>query len=320
MVELPLVSIVTPSYNAERFIAETIESVHSQDYPNIEHIVIDGASTDGTQQILARYPHLVWVSEQDRGQSHALNKGFRRAKGEIIGWLNADDTYTPGAISFAIDYLSTHPKVDAIHSDCWVFDENSKPHKLSKSQPFNLKGFLMSTYTIKQPTFFTRRAVVDTLGGVNENLHYIMDKEFWLRVNLAFNMQYIPDRILANFRKCKGTKSYDCAHRFHTEWMQVLENAIEDDIYNGISLKLLKAAHQKASGQSHITSAVLASKGKNRSRSLHHLYLALYSDRNFALNKGYWFLVVKALLGLDLEKKRKQILSPAITSKQGTSR
>ena len=100
--EYPLVSVVTPSYNQGRYIEETIQSVLNQDYFRIEHIVVDGGSTDETLSVLKKYPHLKWVSEPDRGQSHAINKGFQIAKGEIAAWLNSDDTYLPGAVTAAV--------------------------------------------------------------------------------------------------------------------------------------------------------------------------------------------------------------------------
>ena len=118
MKDTPLISIVTPSFNQANFIGEALESVRLQKYENCEHLVIDGLSTDGTIDLLRhessinRQQKLFWVSERDSGQSEALNKGFRQATGEIIGWLNSDDVYYPGAISAACDFLDTHPSVD----------------------------------------------------------------------------------------------------------------------------------------------------------------------------------------------------------------
>src|SRR5512137_1476425 len=120
--EYPLVSVVTPSYNAMPYIKDTIESINNQDYPAIEHIIMDGNSTDGTQELLRQYPNLIWVSEPDRGQSHALNKAFKLVHGDIIGWLNADDTYQPGAIATAVKNLSENPEYDLVYSDLQIID------------------------------------------------------------------------------------------------------------------------------------------------------------------------------------------------------
>lgn len=114
--ELPLVSIVTPSYNKGCFIEETILSVKNQTYPYIEHIVMDGGSTDGTLDILRKYANnITWLSEPDEGQSDAINKGWRRAKGQILGWLNADDTYMPWAVQTAVEFLAENPDVGHGH-------------------------------------------------------------------------------------------------------------------------------------------------------------------------------------------------------------
>jgi glycosyltransferase involved in cell wall biosynthesis len=113
MSDLPVVTIVTPSYNQDQFLEQTIVSVLNQDYPRIEYLIIDGGSTDGSVEIIRRYENRLafWVSESDRGQSHAVNKGLQRANGEILGWLNSDDVYCPGAVRAAVDFLELHPDV-----------------------------------------------------------------------------------------------------------------------------------------------------------------------------------------------------------------
>ena len=313
----PLVTVVTPSFNTARFIRETIESVHSQDYPAIEHIIIDGGSTDGTLQILKEYPHLTWVSEPDRGQSDAVNKGFRRAKGEIIGWLNSDDTYTPGAVSYSVDFLQEHPEVDAVHSDCNVVDENSQLLWVVKSQPFRLDTFLMKSY-IKQPTVFMCRRVVETLGGVDENLDYVIDREFWLRVGMAFKMEYLPERILANFRLCPGTKSYEEAPKFHTFWLQVLERIFRDPAFD-LPEALKKAARQKSMGGYFLTSATSALKNNNRLAAFNYLLQAVYHDRNLVRNRGFWFYVSNVCFGTQLAGEKIKKLSSQQDHRLGLS-
>ena len=124
--DVPLVSIVTPSFNQARFIRETIESVLAQDYPRIEYIVVDGGSTDGTIDILRGYDgRLIWSAERDRGQADAINKGFRRARGEILAWLNSDDTYLPGAVSAAVSHLVQHRDCAMVYGDGFLIDGES---------------------------------------------------------------------------------------------------------------------------------------------------------------------------------------------------
>jgi glycosyltransferase involved in cell wall biosynthesis len=241
----PLVSIVTPSYQAVQYITETIECVINQDYPNLEHIVVDGNSEDGTIEILQGYDHLKWISEPDAGQSQALNKGFKMAKGEIIGWLNADDTYNPGAISCSVNYLIQHPDIDSVYSDLCVVDEHGAPITIFKSKPFSLERMLFRNL-IGQSTVFIRKQVIDEIGGVDESLHYCMDREFWFRIGSKYKFKYLPDIVSANFRKHSSTKTYKKPHCFHTEWERVLISSIKDPRYCDIPLKLKLQAIQQA--------------------------------------------------------------------------
>src|SRR5262245_56312998 len=130
--DLPLVSIITPSFNQARYIEATIQSVLSQDYPNIEYLIIDGGSTDGTVEIIKKHEGRLawWVSEQDKGQTDAINKGFARAGGQILAWLNSDDTYEPGAISKAVRYLVDHPEMGMVYGDCNFINEEG--HMIGK--------------------------------------------------------------------------------------------------------------------------------------------------------------------------------------------
>ncbi len=131
----PLVTIVTPSFNQAGFIEETIQSVIAQDYQPIEHLVIDGGSTDGTLELLRKYQdHLSWVSEPDRGQTDAINKGFRRAHGAILCWLNADDVLMPGAISTVASYFESHPQVSFVYGDVLAIDRAWTPVRAARQR------------------------------------------------------------------------------------------------------------------------------------------------------------------------------------------
>ena len=192
--ELPLVSVVTPSFNQGRFIAATIESVLSQDYPHVEYLIIDGASTDDTAAVVARYAdRLTFISEPDRGQSEAINKGFRRARGEIVAWLNSDDLFLPGAIRAAVEALRARPDAAAAYGEGYQIDEDGNViSKFAATQEFNLWRLLNLSDFILQQTAFFRRRIFDEIGYVDENLHYGMDWELLMRVGLRYPIVYTP--------------------------------------------------------------------------------------------------------------------------------
>jgi len=161
--QLPLVSIVTPTYNQAAFLPETIESVLAQDYPHIEYIVIDDGSTDETPEILTRYTgRLSWESQSNRGQTPTINKGWQGSHGEIITWLNSDDTYLPGAVSKAVDYFQKHPDVDVVYGDTLLTEADGTPIERLKSPEFDYDEFVANCHNpIPQPSAFIRRSVMD---------------------------------------------------------------------------------------------------------------------------------------------------------------
>jgi len=197
----PKFSIVTPSMNQAQFLEGTIRSVLGQQYPNVEHIIIDGGSTDATLDILKKYPHLRWVSEPDRGQSHALNKGFKMATGEIIGWLNADDTYCPNTFTLVASAFE-RPGVMVVYGDGNEIDEQGRIQRVRKSRGISSDSFIKYwkwKYEYTQPALFFRKRVFDVVGFLDERLYYVMDHEFFLRLSLQYELQYIP-AVLASFR------------------------------------------------------------------------------------------------------------------------
>lgn len=217
----PLVSVVTPSYNSAHFIERTILSVQRQDYPNVEHIIVDGDSTDGTLDILRRYPHLKWISEPDQGQSDALNKGFRRAQGKVIGWLNADDTYNLHAITEAVRYLNQHPNTAAVFSRCNVIDENDQVGYTLDAPPFSLAQDLL-VHRVPQPATFMRRDALEAVGYLDAELHYVMDRDLFLKLGYRGQLDNV-DAIWANFRECEGTKTITHPQRFWVETLGVFD-------------------------------------------------------------------------------------------------
>jgi len=218
---LPLVSIVTPSYNQGAFIEETLRSVLSQDYLRIEYIVVDGGSTDGTLSILRKYEdRLTWFSEPDKGQSDAINKGFQKSQGEILAWLNSDDIYLPGAVRTAADYLTVHPDVAMVYGDCNMVDEQGQV--LGRSiwvEDFDLRRLVEDINYIHQPTAFFRRQAFEDVGMLDIDLHYCMDYDLWIRIGKKYPVRHIP-RVLASIRVYPHTKT---ASGGEDRWQEVFE-------------------------------------------------------------------------------------------------
>ena len=221
----PTVTIVTPSYNQGEFIRATIESVLAQDYPSLEYIVMDGGSTDRTAAIAAEYAgRLTWISEKDRGQAHAINKGFRQAKGEIVAWLNSDDILLPGAISRAVSaFASAPPKIGALYGEGSLMDREGRiTRRFPATEPFNLwKLVYLSDYVLQQSAFF-RRAAVEEVGWLDESLHYALDWDLLIRLGKRFGLHYVPESFGA-LREYPEAKSFAGGKRRIEEIRRVLE-------------------------------------------------------------------------------------------------
>lgn len=242
------ISIVTPSLNQGNFIEEATLSVLNQRYPDYEHIVVDGGSQDQTLDILRKYSSktkkLRWISEPDRGQSDALNKGFRLASGDIIGWLNADDRYLPGCFSRVIDFFSRNPDVDVVYGDYRFIDEKGKIIKLRKEIDFDffILKYLHVLYIPSTATFF-RRKIIDDGNFLSEDYHYAMDYEFFLRLALkGYKFAHIPE-YLADFRWHPESKSTKAANKQRLEQERALENM--DPLLRSISNVALRHSLRK---------------------------------------------------------------------------
>jgi glycosyltransferase involved in cell wall biosynthesis len=201
MTDLPLVSIVTPSFNQARFLEATMQSVFSQDYPRIEYSVVDGGSTDGTVEIIKKYEGRLawWVSEQDKGQTDAINKGFARANGEILAWLNSDDTYEPGAVSAAVDYLQEHPEVGMVYGDCNFINESGRVIGKFNSAQTDYRLLRQGYVHIPQQTMFFRADLWREVGPLDTSFYFAMDYDLWTRIAARSEIKYVP-QTWANFR------------------------------------------------------------------------------------------------------------------------
>ena len=228
MTQPQMISIVTPSYNQGQFIEEAITSVRSQNYANWEHLVIDAQSTDNTLNILrslteaGKRPNIAWISEPDNGQSEALNKGFRRAKGEIIGWLNSDDRYRPGCFESIVRAFEDHPEIDIIYGDYLMVDEGGNALALRREIEFS-RFILLYHHVLYIPTTatFFRRRIFDDNNWLDETLHYAMDLEFFIRLSSrGYRFKHLP-RLLADFRLQADSKTCRSADKQRMEHKQI---------------------------------------------------------------------------------------------------
>ena len=218
-------TIITPSYNQGEFLAATIDSVLSQDVPDLEYWVIDGGSSDNSVDILRnyseRYPgRLHWVSEPDGGQTDAVNKGLRRAGGEIIGWLNSDDVYYPDACRQALDYFAAHPAALVIYGQADHIDRDGARLEDYPTEAWNYDRLLETCY-LCQPAVFFRRSLVEQCGLPDERLNYCMDYEYWLRLGRRFPFHHLPKK-LAGSRLYAETKTLGAKTAVHREILEML--------------------------------------------------------------------------------------------------
>lgn len=189
----PRVSIVTPSFNQARFLERTILSVLNQKYPNLEYIIIDGGSTDSSVDIIKKYaPHLAyWVSEPDRGQSDALNKGFSRATGDIVGWQNSDDVYLPGAFLKVAEFFRLHPLVDIVYSNRLDIDEDDRVTGEVRYTPFSRIVYQYDGISISNQSGFWRRELFSKIGMLDPAVKFAMDYEFFMRAARSKKIQFL---------------------------------------------------------------------------------------------------------------------------------
>lgn len=219
---LPTVSIVTPSYNQVRFLEATIRSILEQDYPQIEYIVVDGASTDGSLEIIEKFADQLawWVSEPDRGQTDGINKGFARATGEILAWLNSDDTYEPNTITEAVAFLQTHPEIGLVYGDTNFIDANGQVIGKFNAQQTSLKRLQRGGVYIPQQSAFWRADLWRQVGPLDPNFYFAMDYDLWVRLARVTEICYTP-QLWANFRLHGDAKTIAADERCWPEMLRV---------------------------------------------------------------------------------------------------
>jgi glycosyltransferase involved in cell wall biosynthesis len=200
------ISIITPTLNHAKYIEDTILSVKNQNYSDFEHIVIDGGSTDGTIDILKKYPHLIWISEKDSGQSNAINKGLKMASGDIVTWLNSDDYYEDNIFSAIVETFENNKDCFVLYGDMTDIDENKNILGTRAGDVITLQNLLINPAIVRQPGCFWRKEVIDRIGYLNENLHLVMDYDYFLRIAKQFRFYHVNTN-MCYFRLFQGTKT-----------------------------------------------------------------------------------------------------------------
>jgi len=202
MVNSPIISIVTPSFNQVNFLRQTIESVLSQDYPNLEYIIIDGGSTDGSPDIIQDYADQLayWESLPDKGQTDAINKGFAKATGKYLAWLNSDDVYQPGAVAEAVAYLEAHPDVGMVYGDCTFIDAQGEKIGTFPAAQTDYQRLRRGYVHIPQQAAFFRQDLWQQVGPLDPSFFFAMDYDLWVRLAKEAPLVYLPGRDWASFR------------------------------------------------------------------------------------------------------------------------
>jgi len=218
----PLVSIVTPSFNQARFLDDTIQSVLSQDYENIEYLIVDGGSSDGSLEIIQRYSSSLawWVSEPDLGQTDAINKGFAHARGDVLAWLNSDDTYLPQAISEAVAFLQDHPEAGMVYGDANLIDETGKVIGKFPARQTDYRRLRRGYVHIPQQSSFFRASLWQQVAPLDPSFFFAMDYDLWVRLARRAPLCYVP-RTWANFRLHSAGKSVISDDRCWPEMLRV---------------------------------------------------------------------------------------------------
>lgn len=224
----PLISVVVPSYNQGPYIEETIRSILEQDYPNIEVIVCDGGSNDSTVAVLKKFGNaLRWVSEKDKGQTHAINKGILASHGRIVAYLNSDDIYRPGALRTIADYFRANPDAKIVVGNCDYIDQHSKTIGHIKARCDSVQDLVRywgwdKWVAVPQQATFWRRSLMSEIGLFNTDLHMVMDFEYWLRASQVTKFGTI-DQTLAAFRLVEGTKTVSRTHEMYREEFETFQ-------------------------------------------------------------------------------------------------
>ena len=300
---MTLVSIITPSFNQASYLKQTILSVLDQDYPRIEYLVIDGASTDDSVEIIKKYADQLtyWVSEKDNGQADAINKGFARATGELIAWLNSDDYYLAGAVSSAVKIFEENPDAVLVYGDMLAVDEHGKTFNTLKYKQLTLKD-LLCFQIIGQPAVFMRRSALEKTFGLDPALHFLLDHFLWIQIAQHGKILHV-DQTWAAARYHAEAKNRAKAAEFGREAFRILENVKLDKNLATI----LAQIDRRARASAHRVDARYLLDGGQPAASLSAWMRALFTHPPTALARMNLF--ISAILNLwGLERLRDMIL------------
>jgi GT2 family glycosyltransferase len=292
---MTLVSIITPSYNQTAYLEQTLNSVLGQEYLDIEYIVIDGASTDGSVDIIKKHANRLayWVSEKDRGQAEAINKGFARAHGEIVAWLNSDDYYLPGAVAAAVKAFDEHPEAVLVYADMLAVDEHGQTTNTLKYQQLTLED-LLCFQIIGQPAVFMRRSALEASGGLDLTFHFLLDHLLWIRIAQQGRILHV-DQTWAAARYHAEAKNRAKAAEFGREAFLILETVERD---SNLARAFAKV-HKRATASAHRVDARYLLDGGQPAAALSAWTRALVIHPPTALKRMNIFVsAVLNLLGL----------------------
>lgn len=288
----PLVSVITPSYNQAEYLEATIQSVLAQNYPEIEYLIADGGSTDGSVEIIEKYAsHLSWwVSEKDEGQASAINKGMANAKGEFVAWLNSDDLYLPGAVEQAVKSFQDYPQAVMVYGNAITIDAAGAPLKELVFSNWGLED-LIGFRIICQPAVFMRREAYQEVGGLDLNYHFMLDHQLWIRIASLGPIKHV-DSFWAAARHHQAAKNVAQAEAFGRETLEVLRWMRQQDELN---ILVEKDRRKVQAGAYRLNARYLLDGGQYDA--------ALKSYARAFINQPYytarhWHRIIYAMLGL----------------------